>query len=228
LLKLQSTSTAQHDNHNVSGGNNNDCKDNNNHGDVRDSNIIGGDGDAMHNGSEKQVPAAAEVTPHQTQRMAENVDEASTKPVYWNLPEAAKLFGFNYDEGDNVYNGLVDRCELLRGVLRRPNGYKLIIQQSDEPLLDNQVFQIRNKCVFLIWAYQIALEKMRMNNPRWKKDCCEEAVCQMNEIGFNMTINANIVMNWNIHFKKEEKFHHPNIYVANNIKPKLALFEYFP
>jgi hypothetical protein len=84
----------------------------------------------------------------------------------------------------------------------------------------NQVFQIRNKCVFLIQAYQIALEKMGINNTRWKKDCCQEAVRQLNDIGFNTTINPNTVMNWNIDFRKEEKFHHPNFYVANNIKPK--------
>ncbi len=43
-----------------------------------------------------------------------------------------------------------------------------------------------------------------------------------------MTINANTLMNWNIDLRKQEKFHHPNIYVANDITPKLALFDYFP
>jgi hypothetical protein len=47
--------------------------------------------------------------------------------MYLDLPKAGKLFGFNYDEGDNVCHGLVDRCKLLRGVLRRPKGYKFII-----------------------------------------------------------------------------------------------------
>jgi hypothetical protein len=35
-------------------------------------------------------------------------------------------------------------------------------------------------------------------------------------------------MNWNIDFRKQEKFHHPNIYVANNIRSKPVLFKYFP
>jgi hypothetical protein len=52
--------------------------------------------------------------------MAKVVDATQNKTVYWDSPEAAKVFGFNYDEGVNVYNGLVDRCELLRGVLRIP------------------------------------------------------------------------------------------------------------
>ena len=56
-----------------------------------------------------------------------------------------------------------------------------------------------------------------MNNTHWKKDCCQEAVDQINDIGFDTTINANTLMNWNIDFRKTEKFHHPDIYVANNI-----------
>ena len=39
------------------------------------------------------------------------VNEAKNKPVYRDSPKAEKLFGFNYDAGFNVYNGLVDRCK---------------------------------------------------------------------------------------------------------------------
>ena len=82
--------------------------------------------------------------------------------------------------------------------------------------------------MFLIQAYQIALEKLGTNNTRWKKDCCQEAVNRINDIGFDTTINANTLMNWNIDFRKYEQFHHPDIHVANNIKPTPAMFEYFP
>jgi hypothetical protein len=136
LQQLQSKSTARRDNHNV-GDNGNVCNDDKGHRDNSERNGIGGDGDAMYDDGQK----------------------AQNKPVYWDSPEAAKLFGFNYDEGCYVYNGLVDRCELLRGVLRRPKGYNSIIQYNDEPLSENQVFQIRNKCVFLLRAFEIALKK---------------------------------------------------------------------
>jgi hypothetical protein len=53
-------------------------------------------------------------------------------------------------------------------------------------------------------------------------------VILINEIGFSTIINANTLMNWITDFRKQEKFHHPNIYVANNIMPKPALFNYFP
>ena len=137
LQQLQSKSTARCDSHNV-GDNGNVCDDDKGHRDDSECNLISSDGYAMHDDGQK----------------------AQNKPVYWDLPEAVKLFGFNYDEGCNVYNGLVDRCELLWGVLRRPKGYKSIIQHSDEPLSENQVFHIRNKCVFLLRAYKIALKKM--------------------------------------------------------------------
>ena len=117
---------------------------------------------------------------------------------------------------------------MLRGVLRRPKGFKSIIQQSDEPLPENQVFQIRNKCVFLLRAYEIALKKMGTTNTRWVKDCCQVAVDQVNGLGFNTTINAKTLSCWNIDFWKRGKFAHPNPFIANGIKPKPPLFEYFP
>jgi hypothetical protein len=79
---------------------------------------------SMHDNGQRQEPSANEVTLHRRSRTVEVVDVAKNRPLYWDLPEAVKLFRFNYDEGCNVYNGLVDRCELLRGVLRRPKGSK--------------------------------------------------------------------------------------------------------
>ena len=36
-------------------------------------------------------------------------------PIYWESPEAAKLFGFDYKdgEGDNVFDGLTVRVKIL-------------------------------------------------------------------------------------------------------------------
>ena len=70
------------------------------------------------------------------------------KSVYWDSPEAAKLFGFN--EGEDVYSKLEERVTLLKGALQKPDGYKSILQHSEETLTADQVFKIRNKCVFLI------------------------------------------------------------------------------
>ena len=184
-----------------------------------------GGGGGEEEGGDNLGPIAV-VTPHRIIQRGDVSLGNSNKPVYWDSPEAAILFGFN--EGDDVYNKLGERVTLLKGALQKPDGYKSILQRSEEPLNADQVFKIRNKCVFLIQAYQIALEKLGTNNTRWKKDCCQEAVNRINDIGFDTTINANTLMNWNIDFRKYEQFHHPDIHVANNIKPTPAMFEYFP
>ncbi len=65
----------------------------------------------MHDDGQKQVPSSNEETLHRRSRTVEVVDVAKNNiPVYWDLPEAAKLFEFNYNEGCNAYNGFVDRC----------------------------------------------------------------------------------------------------------------------
>jgi hypothetical protein len=87
--------------------------------------------------------------------------------VYWDSPEAEIPFGFN--EGEDVCVRLKQRVTLLKQALQKPDGYKAILQHAHETLNTNQVFKIRNKCVFLIQAYLIALEKMGINNIHWKK-----------------------------------------------------------
>ena len=58
------------------------------------------------------------------------------------------LFGFNQRE--DVYAGLRQRVKLLKGALQKPDGYNAIIQNSEETLHDDQVFQIRNKCALAL------------------------------------------------------------------------------
>ena len=58
-------------------------------------------------------------------------------PIYWESPEAAKLFGFDYKdgEGDDVFDGLTARVKILTEVLRSADGYKRIVSHSEENLL---------------------------------------------------------------------------------------------
>ena len=39
-------------------------------------------------------------------------------PIYWDSPEAAKLFGFCYENGDNVFQGIEKQIVLLAEVLK--------------------------------------------------------------------------------------------------------------
>jgi hypothetical protein len=114
-----------------------------------------GGGGGEEEGGDDSGPIAVVSPPRMIQRGGVALSNIS---VYWDSPEAAKLFGFN--EGDNVYNKLEERVTLLKGALQKPDGYKSILQRSEETLNADQVFKIRNKCVFLIRAYQIALEKL--------------------------------------------------------------------
>ena len=64
------------------------------------------------------------VTPCRDQPADAGLDDL---PIYWESPEAAKLFGFNYKdgEGDDVFGGLTVRVKILTEVLRSADGYKI-------------------------------------------------------------------------------------------------------
>jgi hypothetical protein len=100
---------------------------------------------------------------------------------------------------------------MLKGVLRKSDGFKAILQHGDKPLNEDQLFQLRKKCVFLLRAYEIALRNMGTDNTHWKKDCCQEVVDQMNDIGLDVLINVNTLVNWNSAFRKRQQFPHPNL-----------------
>ncbi len=84
-------------------------------------------------------------------------------PIYWESPEAAKLFGFDYKdgEGDDVFDGLTSRVKILTEVLRSADGYKHIVSHSEENLLPEQIFtylchHVCFRCLpcyyFLVWV----------------------------------------------------------------------------
>ena len=84
---------------------NNNYNNDNGHGKESESNVNGGNGshrdnsesDVMPANGENQIPAANEVTPLRTRHTVEVVNEAQNKLVYWDLPEAAKLVGFDFN-----------------------------------------------------------------------------------------------------------------------------------
>ncbi len=68
-----------------------------------------------HNTNDDSVPAI-EIAPGK----AVDADKTATADVgvavlslFWDSPEAAKLFGFSFQNGDNVYKGLTDIVQLL-------------------------------------------------------------------------------------------------------------------
>mmetsp|Transcript_27620 Transcript_27620/g.59008 ORF Transcript_27620/g.59008 Transcript_27620/m.59008 type:complete len:743 (+) Transcript_27620:485-2713(+) len=160
-------------------------------------------------------------------------EDDNTKNIYWQSSEARKLFGF-FGDGDEdinvVVEGLHERINLLKKVQEDDDGYQLVIPMTEDSSLglsSHNKFTIRNKSLFLLKAYQIALEKMRVG-VRWIEDCCKQAVTFINSLGIKTTVSGKTVGDWHRHFRKNDKFPHPNPHVRMGKKPTPALFELFP
>ena len=134
--------------------------------------------------------------------------------------EAANLFGFEY--GDDVYVGIQKRIQLLSDALNLYDGYKNIVEGEGEGLSEFQVFNIRNKALYLRCAYDIALKRLGKDTLNWAMGCCKEAVLKVNEMGIQATTSARTVQNWNVNFRKKCKFPHPNPNTASGVKYKPA------
>ena len=145
---------------------------------------------------------------------------------YWESKEAANLFGFQY--GDDVYEGLEQRIQLLSDSVNQFHGYRSIVEGEGEGLSEYQIFNIRNKPSYLHCAYDIALKQLGKVTMNWTVGCCKEAVLKVNEMGIQATTSARTVQNWNVNFRKKCKFPHPNPKIANGMKYKPSLFEFFP
>ena len=101
---------------------------------------------------------ATEVTPIPTTEVrpasktknnqANSMQLAFSVSIHWESREAANLFGFNYDEEEDVYQGLKDRIHMLGIVVKKPNGYKNAVEKSDKFMSDYSIFTIRNKFIF--------------------------------------------------------------------------------
>jgi hypothetical protein len=59
-----------------------------------------------------------------------NVD--SSLPLYWDSPEAAKLFGFSYQDGDDVHKGVQDIITSLTRAQQSHDGYKHFVANIDQ------------------------------------------------------------------------------------------------
>ena len=63
---------------------------------------------------------------------------------------------------------------------------------------------------------------------RWVDHICHKAVVVLNDYGFKATTNSEVVSKWNLVFRLNDKFPHPNPNVRMGKKPKPVLFEVFP
>ena len=106
---------------------------------------------------------------------------------YWESKEE-NLFGFQY--GDDVYEGLEQRIQLLSDSVNQFHGYRNIVEGEGEGLSEYQIFNIRNKSLYLHCAYDIALKQLGKSTMNWTVGCCKESVRKLNEMGVHGETNA--------------------------------------
>ena len=153
------------------------------------------------------------------------------KTIYWRSPEANKLFGFDLYPHCDVVAGLEERIDLLKKVNASENGYQLVLpigaEIGDNYVSNHNKFIIRQKSLFLLKAYQIALDEMKVG-VRWVDHICHKAVVVLKDYGFKDTTNAEVGSKWNCVFRLNDKLPHPNPNVRMGEKHKPVLFEVFP
>ena len=77
------------------------------------------------------------------QRRPERVGEARIdggRLLYWESSEAAKLFGF--EPGDDAYDGVKKKDNLLTDVLNLADGYKSIVDGEADSLSGQHIFNL--------------------------------------------------------------------------------------
>ena len=99
---------------------------------------------------------------------------------------------------------------MLTKAIQSFKGYKDVVTHNGAQLSEFVLFNIRNKCIYLQKAYEIALKKMGRFDERYGeyvmnflKVPCQEAVDVCNELGLCTTINARTLSNWNVEFRTQ-------------------------
>ena len=80
---------------------------------------------------------------------------------YWDSKYAANIFRFNYDEAENIIDGLKYIIEFLTGNFTDwKRGTNKVVTNSGEQMTKFSIFTLRNKCIYLRKSYTISLEKL--------------------------------------------------------------------
>ena len=177
-------------------------------------------------------------SPSKRQRVEESTtssrQELGVSSSYWpDSPEARQVFrprNTSITFGgprESAKEAVERRIKLLQMVNEDAESWRNIIIGRDEKdfCSKSEIFEIRQRAVFLCLAYQLAIKKM--NDWTWY-DCCKEACKQLNRLGLNQAKFYKTIANWNKIFRKFESFAHPNPLVRCGKRPMPRLLEVFP
>ena len=124
------------------------------------------------------------------------IDEFDERPIYWESPVAAILFGFEH--GDDVVEGLHGRIMQLKYAVNTCNGYCNIVDGNGEDLSHNDIFDLRTKSLYLINAYDLAIDRMGRDGVQWVNHVFTETISAMQRAGVETIKSGRTLANWNI------------------------------
>ncbi|KAI2493715.1 hypothetical protein MHU86_20819 [Fragilaria crotonensis] len=115
----------------------------------------------------------------------------------------------------------------LKAVHESENSWRCVVQGGDPDnyCTKTEIYEIRQRSLFLILAYQLALQ--HMNKWTWH-ECCRDACKTLNGLGLNQATFYKTVAQWNMGFRELECFPHPNLYVQCGKRPLPRLLEIYP
>jgi hypothetical protein len=120
------------------------------------------------------------------------------------------------------------RIKVLKAANQSEDSWRNIVAGRDPNNFcsKSEIFEVRQRALFLCCAYQLALE--HMNQWTWH-ECCKQACTRLNaSIGITQATSYKTVANWNILYRSLDNFPHPNPYVQCGKRPLPRLFEAFP
>ena len=153
---------------------------------------------------------------------------------YFESSEARTLFG--PEENETVPQALQRRIELLRRANSTMDGWRDVISGGDPDDLcdETHILRIRQKSQYLCKAYMMALNEM--DGAKKFFNCCEETVVALSGLGLgnpNVPTSAETLRKWNMEFKKNNGFVHPNpkkdaggLLITKNPAIRQALIDY--
>ena len=179
---------------------------------------------------EDDADASEQESPNKRQRVNAAAACNPTACSYWpESPEAYQLFKprrefVSVENTSNVdvtasmayvespQEAIQRRIILLQSVHESSESWRGVVKGGDTEnyCTKTEIFEIRQRSMFLCLAYQLALAKM--NTWTWHK-CCKEACITLNRLGLNQATFYKTVAEWNMVFRQFESFPHPNPYV---------------
>jgi hypothetical protein len=138
----------------------------------------------------------------------------------WSSGDAKRLFVPL--TGELVSDCLARRIDLLRHCNSCEAAWVDSVETRDKDGLCEPaaVFKMRQQCTLSCQACVFA-------NKTWN-ECCNTAFKLLNPSGNEAATSGDTAMAWNRHFRRGDKFQHPNPTARNGKIPEPSLFEHFP